>query len=133
MLTTQEGGTAASAPKHAEDICVNNFGDGGAAMGALRCSQPGRRKQAAPLALVWFWWLEEDRTEETRQTIVLNNLNCNQQGHLRTKAECSMSTYIGSTVQSMPRTVLLCLQLTKGEAAKPQDKAQVPPHASTTF
>ena len=26
----------------------------------------GRRKQAAPPALVWFWRLEEDRTEETR-------------------------------------------------------------------
>src|SRR4051812_20186533 len=39
----------------------------------------GRRKQAAPSALVWFWRLEEDRTEETRQTVkaagVLNNLN----------------------------------------------------------
>ena len=44
-----------------------------------------------------------------------------------------MSTYTGSTVQSTPRTVLLCLQLTKGEAAKPQDKAQAPPRASTTF
>ena len=37
------------------------------------------RKQAAPPALVWFWRLEEDRTEETRQTVkaagVLNNLN----------------------------------------------------------
>ena len=39
----------------------------------------GRRKQAAPPVLVWFWRLEEDRTEETRQTVeaagVLNNLN----------------------------------------------------------
>ena len=64
---------------------------------------------------------------------VLNNLNWNKQGHLTTKAESSMSTYTGSTVQSTPRTVLLCLQLTKGEAAKPQDKAQAPPRASTTF
>ena len=63
MLTTREGGAAASAPKRAEDIGVNDLGDGGAA------------KQAAPPALVWFWRLEEDRTEETRQTVVLNNLN----------------------------------------------------------
>ena len=97
----------------------------------------GRRKQAAPPALVWFWRLEEDITEETRQTVkvagVLNNLNWNQQGHLTTIAESSMSTYTGSTIQSTPRTVLLFLQLTKGEATKAQDKAQAPPRASTTF
>ena len=37
------------------------------------------QRQAAPPALVWFWRLEEDRTEETRQTVkaagVVNNLN----------------------------------------------------------
>src|SRR5215216_3757042 len=97
----------------------------------------GRWKQAAPPTLVWFWRLEEDRTEETRQTVkaagVLSNLSWKQQGPLTTIVESSMSTYTGSTVQSTPRTVLLCLQLTKGEAAKPQDKAQAPPHASTTF
>ena len=38
MLTTREGGTAASAPKRAEDIGVNDLGDGGAAMRALRRS-----------------------------------------------------------------------------------------------
>ena len=71
MLTTREGGAAASAPKRAEDdgeasdVGVNDLGDGGAAMRALRRSSRGRRKQAAPPALVWFWWLEEDRTEET--------------------------------------------------------------------
>ena len=85
MLTTREGGAAASAPKRAEDdgeasdVGVNDLGDGGAAMRALRRKQPWGRKQAAPQALVWFWWLEEDRTEETRQTVkaagVLNNLN----------------------------------------------------------
>ena len=36
MLTTREGGAAASAPKRAEDIGVNDFGDGGAAMRVLR-------------------------------------------------------------------------------------------------
>ena len=40
MLTTREGGTAASAPKCAEDVGVNDLGDGGAAMHALRRSQP---------------------------------------------------------------------------------------------
>ena len=40
-----------------------------------------------------------------------------------------MSPYTGPAIQSTPRTVLLCLQLTKGEAAKPQ----APPRTSTTF
>ena len=40
MLTTREGGAAASAPKCAEDIGVNDLGEGGAAMRALRHSQP---------------------------------------------------------------------------------------------
>ena len=79
MLTTREGGAAVSAPKRAEDVGVNDLGDGGAAMHALRRSQPWRRKQAAPPALVWFWRLEEDGAEETQQTVkaagVLNNLN----------------------------------------------------------
>ena len=73
-------------------------------------------------------------TEETRQTVkaagVLNNLNINQQGHLATIAESSMSTCTGSTVQSTPRTMLLCLQLTKGEAAKPQDRHPAHPQSS---
>ena len=76
MLRTREGGAAASAPKRAEEFGVNDLGDGGAAMRALRRSQPW---EAAPPVLVWFWRLEEDRTEETRQTVkaagVLNNLN----------------------------------------------------------
>ena len=65
MLTTREGGAAASAPKRTEDVGVNDLGDGGAAMRALRRSSRGRRKQAALPALVWFWRLQEDRTEET--------------------------------------------------------------------
>ena len=50
MLTTREGGAAASAPKRAEDVGVNDLGDGRAAMRALRRSQPweaeagGRRR-----------------------------------------------------------------------------------------
>ena len=46
MLTTQEGGAATSAPKHGEDdgevsdVGVNDLGDGGAAVHALRRSQP---------------------------------------------------------------------------------------------
>lgn len=46
MLTMREGGAAASAPKHAEDdgeasdVGVDDLGDGGAAMRALRHNQP---------------------------------------------------------------------------------------------
>ena len=40
MLTTREGDAAASAPKRVEDVGVNDLGDGGAAMRALRRSQP---------------------------------------------------------------------------------------------
>ena len=71
MLTTREGGTAASTPKRVEnddeasDIGVNDLGDGGAVMHALRRSQPWEVEASGPPALVWFWQLEEDRTEET--------------------------------------------------------------------
>ena len=39
MLTTREGGAVASEPKRAEDVGVNDLGDGGAAMSALIRSQ----------------------------------------------------------------------------------------------
>ena len=48
MLTTREGGAAASAPKRAEDIGVNDLGDGGAAMRALRRSQPWEAEAGDP-------------------------------------------------------------------------------------
>ena len=54
MLTTREGGAAASAPKRAEDdgeasdISVNDLGDGGAAMRALRCSHPWEAEAGGP-------------------------------------------------------------------------------------
>lgn len=48
MLTTREGGAAASAPKHAEDVGVNDLGDGGAAMRALRRSQPWEAEAGGP-------------------------------------------------------------------------------------
>ena len=38
MLKMREGGVAASAPKRAEDVGINDFGDDGAAMHALRRS-----------------------------------------------------------------------------------------------
>ena len=47
MLTTREG-AAASAPKRAEDAGVNNLGDGGAAMRALRRSQPWEAEAGGP-------------------------------------------------------------------------------------
>ena len=51
MLTTREGGTAASAPKRAEDIGVNDLGDGGAAIRALRHSQPWEAEAGGPASV----------------------------------------------------------------------------------
>ena len=54
MLTTREGGAAASAPKRAEDndeasdVGVNDLGDSGAAMRALRRSQPWDAEAGGP-------------------------------------------------------------------------------------
>ena len=54
MLTTREGGTAASVAKRAEDdgeasdVGVNDLGDGGAAMRALRRSQPWEAEVGGP-------------------------------------------------------------------------------------
>ena len=54
MLTTREGGTAASEPKSAEDdgeasdVGVNDLGDGGAAMRALRHSQQWEAEAGGP-------------------------------------------------------------------------------------
>ena len=54
MLTMREGGAAASAPKRAEDdgeasdVGVNDLGDGGAAMHALRRSQPWDAEAGGP-------------------------------------------------------------------------------------
>ena len=54
MLTTREGGAAASAPKRAEDdgeasdVGVNDLGDGWAAMRALRRSQSWEAEAGGP-------------------------------------------------------------------------------------
>ena len=54
MLTTRVGGAVASAPKHAEDdgeasdVGVNDLGDGGAVMRALRRSQPWEAEAGGP-------------------------------------------------------------------------------------
>ena len=48
MLTMREGGTATSAPKRAEDIGVNDLGDGGAVMRALRRNQPWEAEAGGP-------------------------------------------------------------------------------------
>ena len=48
MLTTREGGATASAPKRVEDVGVNDLGDGGAAMRALRRSQPWEAEAGGP-------------------------------------------------------------------------------------
>ena len=49
MLTTREGGAAASTPKRAEDVGVNDLGDGGATMRALRRSQPWEAEAGGPI------------------------------------------------------------------------------------
>ena len=54
MLTMREGSAAARAPKRAEDdgeasdVGVNNLGDGGVAMHALRRSQPWEAEAGGP-------------------------------------------------------------------------------------
>ena len=48
MLTTREGGAAASAPKHAEDVGVNDLEDREAAMRALRHNQPWEAEVGGP-------------------------------------------------------------------------------------
>ena len=73
MLTTPEGGAAASMEDNGE------ASDGNEQEPGKITASRGRREQAVPPAPVWFWRLEEDMTEETRQTVkaagVLNNLN----------------------------------------------------------
>ena len=57
MLTTREGGAAASAPKRvkdddeASDVGVNDLGDGGAEMRALRRSQPWEAEVGGPVGV----------------------------------------------------------------------------------
>ena len=50
MLTTPEGGAAASAKDDGEasDVGVNDLGDGGAVMRALRRSQPWEAEAGSP-------------------------------------------------------------------------------------
>ena len=48
MLTTREGSAAASAPKRADSVDVNDLGDGGAVMRALRRSQPWEAEAGGP-------------------------------------------------------------------------------------
>ena len=49
MLTTREGGAAASAPKRAEDVSINDLGEGGAMMRALRRSQSWEAEAGGPV------------------------------------------------------------------------------------
>ena len=63
MLTTPEGGAAASAEDDGE------ASDGNEQEPGKITASRGRREQAVPPALVWLWRLEEEETEETRQTL----------------------------------------------------------------
>ena len=62
MLTTREGSAAASAPKHAEDdgkasdVGVNDLGDDGEAMCALRRSQPWETEEGGPTCAGFGGW-----------------------------------------------------------------------------
>ena len=66
MLTTPEGGAVACT----EDDGEASDGDE-QETGKITTSR-GRREQAVPPALVWLWRLEEEETEETRQTLNVN-------------------------------------------------------------
>ena len=48
MLTMREGGATTSAPMRAEDVGVNDLGDGGAVMRALWRSQPWEAEAGGP-------------------------------------------------------------------------------------
>ena len=48
MLTTREGSAATSTPNHAEDVGIDDLGDGGAAMRALKRSQSWEAEAGGP-------------------------------------------------------------------------------------
>ena len=66
MLTTPEGGAAASAEDDGEAL------DGNEQEPGQIIASHGRWEQAVPLTLVWLWRLEEEETEETQQTLNVN-------------------------------------------------------------
>ena len=66
MLTTPEGGAAASTEDDGE------ASDGNEQEPGKITASRGRREQAVLPALVWLWRLEEEETEETRQTWNVN-------------------------------------------------------------
>ena len=66
MLTTPEGGAVASAEEDGE------ASDGNEKEPGKITDSRGRREQAVLPALVWLWRLEEEETEETRQTLNVN-------------------------------------------------------------
>ena len=66
MLTTPEGGAAVSAEDDGEAL------DGNEQEPGKITANRGRREQVVPPALVWLWRLEEEETEETRQSLNVN-------------------------------------------------------------
>ena len=66
MFTKLEGGAAASTEDDGE------ASDGNEQEPGKITASRGRREQAVPPALVWLWRLEEEETEETRQTLNVN-------------------------------------------------------------
>ena len=66
MLTTPEGGERTKAEDDGEASNRNKQEPG-----KITASR-GRREQAVLPVLVWLWRLEEEETEETRQTLNVN-------------------------------------------------------------
>ena len=66
MLTTPEDGATASAEDNGE------ASDGNEQESGKITASRGRQEQVVSPALVWLWRLEEEETEETRQTLNVN-------------------------------------------------------------
>ena len=82
MLTTPEGGAERTKAEDDGEASDGNEQEPGKMRRVLGCdvammrarqhSQPWEAGPGGAPALVWLWWLEEEETEETRQTLNVN-------------------------------------------------------------